>query len=127
MSRVKSRGNKTTEMALLGALKKYGIKGWRRHLTLSLSGLRITPDFVFKQSALAVFLDGCFWHGCPKHGSLPSSNADFWRRKIEANLARDERNANVLESEGWRVLRIWEHETRLSPELCVLKIIRSLT
>ena len=126
MSRVKSRGNKTTEMALVGYLRKFGIKGWRRHLTLRLEGHRIKPDFIFGRHKLAVFLNGCFWHRCPRHCSFPSSNAEFWRKKLDANLARDKRNNRLLKSEGWKVLCIWEHDIKSDPELCVVKILRSL-
>jgi DNA mismatch endonuclease, patch repair protein len=126
MSRVKSRDNKTTEMALVGSLRKYGIKGWRRHLTLRFGGFKIKPDLVFVRHGLAVFLNGCFWHRCPKHGTSPSSNAEFWKRKLDANLARDKRNNRLLKSEGWKVLCIWEHEIKSDPDFCVVKILRSL-
>jgi DNA mismatch endonuclease (patch repair protein) len=70
----------------------------------------VRPDFVFPKRRLAVFVDGCFWHGCPKHATRPRGNAAFWRRKLAANKARDRRVNRVLRAAGWRVLRIWEHE-----------------
>jgi DNA mismatch endonuclease, patch repair protein len=69
----------------------------------------VRPDFVFRTERLAVFVDGCFWHGCPRHVTWPRQNAAFWRRKIEGNRARDRRVDRALRAAGWRVLRIWEH------------------
>ena len=65
---------------------------------------------VFTRRRVAVFVDGCFWHGCPEHGSWPKANASWWREKIEANTERDRRVTERLESAGWTVIRIWEHE-----------------
>lgn len=69
----------------------------------------IRPDFVFRAERLAVFVDGCFWHGCPKHATWPRQNAAFWRAKIEGNIARDRRVDRALRAAGWRVLHLWEH------------------
>ncbi|MBI1826410.1 MAG: DNA mismatch repair protein Vsr [Planctomycetes bacterium] len=68
------------------------------------------PDFVFPKLRLAVFVDGCFWHGCPKHFNMPVSNGEFWKRKLEANKRRDRLVNRTLRSRRWRVLRVWEHE-----------------
>lgn len=68
------------------------------------------PDIVFPTEEVAVFVDGCFWHLCPEHGSIPDSNSDWWRSKLEANAKRDERHTRELEEAGWKVIRIWEHE-----------------
>ena len=70
----------------------------------------VRPDFIFRQARLAVFVDGCFWHGCPRHGTKPKSNAAFWRKKISRNQARDRLVTRTLRRAGWRVLRIWEHD-----------------
>jgi len=70
----------------------------------------VKPDFVFPKSKLAVFVDGCFWHGCPRHFIRPRGNAAFWRKKIAANKARDRLVNRTLRRQGWKVLRIWEHE-----------------
>jgi DNA mismatch endonuclease (patch repair protein) len=67
-------------------------------------------DIVFPRERVAVFVDGCFWHGCPEHGTWPKVNADWWRQKIEANRARDQKVVEALEAEGWVSMRIWEHE-----------------
>jgi len=77
-------------------------------------------DIVFPRLKLAIFVDGCFWHGCPIHGTWPKSNADFWRKKIEANQARDIDTNERLREQGWLVLRFWEHE---SPDEVVDRII----
>lgn len=74
------------------------------------SQCRVRPDLVFPRARIAVFVDGCFWHFCEVHAQLPKANADLWHRKLLANRQRDARNQATLESEGWRVLRFWEHE-----------------
>jgi DNA mismatch endonuclease (patch repair protein) len=100
MSAIRSRGNRATELRLISIFRAHGITGWRR-------GSRLTgkPDFVFPQLRLAVFVDGCFWHGCPVHGTQPKQHAKFWREKLARNRARDP----TLRGLGWRVVRIWEH------------------
>jgi DNA mismatch endonuclease (patch repair protein) len=85
----------------------HGITGWRRRQPLFGK-----PDFVFRKQKVAVFVDGCFWHGCPKHGTRPKSNAAFWNDKIHRNINRDRLVNATLRAAGWRVLRIWEHELR---------------
>ena len=114
MSRIRSRGNQATELALVKLFRAQGITGWRRHALLkfqvSSSKFQVKPDFVFREVRLALFVDGCFGHGCPKHGTKPRNNAAFWRKKIAANVARDRHVNRELKRAGWRVLRIWEHE-----------------
>jgi DNA mismatch endonuclease (patch repair protein) len=72
---------------------------------------RRTIDIAFPRRRLAVFVDGCFWHGCPDHGNLPSSNHDWWKQKLAANAARDMDTNRILEDAGWTVLRFWEHQS----------------
>jgi DNA mismatch endonuclease (patch repair protein) len=72
----------------------------------------VRPDFVFLKSRTAVFVDGCFWHGCPRHGTEPKGNAAFWKRKFARNVARNRRVNRALRRAGWRVFRIWEHALR---------------
>jgi DNA mismatch endonuclease, patch repair protein len=105
MSHIRSRANRDTELALKGVFQELGIRGWRRNQ--SLLG---RPDFVFRQQRIAVFVDGCFWHCCPQHQTWPKNNARFWREKLQSNQARDRAVNRALRSQGWRVLRIWEHE-----------------
>jgi len=71
---------------------------------------RRTIDIAFTRRKVAVFIDGCFWHGCPEHGTRPTSNAEWWSAKLAANQARDEDTTALLEEQGWLVLRVWEHE-----------------
>lgn len=75
------------------------------------------PDFAHRRLKIAVFLDGCFWHGCPEHYREPSSEVAFWRAKVERNRKRDAEVTARLESEGWRVLRVWEHALRRLDEI----------
>lgn len=105
MGRIRSHGNKTTELKLIEIFKDNGITGWRRK-----QNLVGKPDFVFRRSRVCVFVDGCFWHGCPKCYRSPSSNQVYWSAKIERNRARDRLVTRTLKASGWRVLRIWEHQ-----------------
>jgi len=107
MSRIRSRGNKDTELALAKLFRANCITGWRRHQPVFGK-----PDFVFPRLRSAVFVDGCFWHSCPQHATKPKNNAAFWRKKFAANKARDLLVSQTLRKAGWRVLRIWEHELR---------------
>ena len=75
-----------------------------------LRSLRCRADLVFGGDQLAVFVDGCFWHGCPEHMSWPKANRDWWKAKIAATVARDRRNDSILSESGWTVLRVWEHD-----------------
>jgi DNA mismatch endonuclease (patch repair protein) len=75
-----------------------------------LPGLRTRADLVFVSARVAVFVDGCFWHGCPEHRTWPQANAEWWRRKLEGNVERDRRIDAALEQAGWVVVRVWEHE-----------------
>jgi DNA mismatch endonuclease (patch repair protein) len=105
MSAILSRGNRSTEVRLANLLRTSGITGWRRQYRLV-----GTPDFVFLSRRLAIFVDGCFWHGCPQHGTALASNKKFWREKIARNRARDRQVNRALKAKGWHVLRVWEHE-----------------
>lgn len=107
MSRIRGRGNKETELALARLLRAGGITGWRRHQ--SILG---RPDFIFREVRLALFVDGCFWHRCPKHSNLPANNRAFWQKKLAGNQTRDRFVNRTLRKEGWRVVRIWEHELK---------------
>lgn len=117
MSRIRGRGNKETELALMNLLRSYHVTGWRRN-----EDIFGKPDFVFRQARLALFVDGCFWHSCPKHCNTPASNRAFWKKKLAVNKARDRRVNYVLRHEGWRVVRIWEHDLAKRGEACVRRI-----
>lgn len=104
-----NRGRNTQlEVALGSALHKHGLRFWKHRRPIDT--LRCEADFVFPKLKVAVFVDGCFWHGCPLHATWPVTNADFWKTKIEGNRLRDVRNENVLADAGWKVLRLWEHQ-----------------
>lgn len=94
------------ELALRRALHSLGL---RYRVDVSLPGTRRRADVAFSKAKVAIFVDGCFWHGCPVHGTWPKANAAWWRAKIEANQKRDRDTDRRLRRAGWRVLRFWEH------------------
>jgi DNA mismatch endonuclease (patch repair protein) len=96
------------EMALRRELHRRG-RRFRKHYR-PLAGVRCTPDIVFTRARVAIFVDGCFWHSCPDHATMPRSNAAWWEAKLKGNVERDRRNDADLEASGWKVLRVWEHE-----------------
>ncbi len=119
MSRIRGKGNKDTELRLMATMRAHGITGWRRGATLrwpaegaKQKAFRVKPDFVFRTRRIAIFVDGCFWHGCPLHATRPKTNAAFWRDKIAANRTRDRLVTRTLRARGWTVLRIWGHELK---------------
>lgn len=122
MSRIRGSGNKETELALISLFKRHRITGWRRNQKVFGK-----PDFVFRSVRVAVFVDGCFWHGCPKHGTLPANNRAFWKKKLEANRKRDHEVTRTLLKQGWQVIRIWGHELEAKDEANLLaKINRKI-
>jgi DNA mismatch endonuclease (patch repair protein) len=106
------RGNRGTdtrpEVALRSELYRRGYRF--RKSCVPTPAVRCRADVVFPAARLAVFVDGCFWHRCPEHGTKPSTNAGYWRAKLDRNVARDRRNERELANAGWAVIRIWEHE-----------------
>lgn len=121
MSRIRGRGNRATELRLASLLRANGITGWRRH-----AKMMGCPDFTFPAARLAVFVDGCFWHGCPRCYQAPKQNAAFWRRKIDRNRARDRGVVRALRFMNWRVIRIWECRLTHSPKSAVRRLERVL-
>jgi DNA mismatch endonuclease (patch repair protein) len=101
--------NSRPELAFRSALHRLGVR-YRLGQTVTVGGRKVKPDLVFKQAKIAVFIDGCFWHGCPDHCRMPATNRDYWEAKIGRNVARDAADAERFSSAGWRVLRFWEHE-----------------
>jgi DNA mismatch endonuclease (patch repair protein) len=96
------------ELALRSELHR---RGFRYRIDAKpLDGLRCRADIVFRRQMVAVFVDGCFWHGCPRHGTSPRTNPSYWSAKIARNVERDRRNDAELSAAGWAVVRIWEHE-----------------
>ena len=118
MSRIRSRNTKP-ELQLRRAL---WAEGCRYRLHYDLPG---RPDVVFLGDRLAVFVDGCFWHGCPIHYSAPRTREDFWKSKLRKNVTRDFTADDALVSAGWRVIRVWEHELRRIDEV-VARILSAL-
>ncbi|MEU3657019.1 very short patch repair endonuclease [Streptomyces sp. NPDC032161] len=108
MSRQPSRDT-TPEVAVRKLLHA---SGYRYRINARVPGMsRRTMDIAFTRAKVAIFLDGCFWHGCPVHATQPKSNAEWWRQKLDRNMARDKETTTHLESQGWTVLRFWEHES----------------
>ena len=106
MATIRARGNRSTEQAMIALFRVHRITGWRR--------------------GQAVFVDGCFWHGCPKHATLPVQNRAFWRGKFQRNIERDRNVTRRLRREGWSVIRIWEHALKKNGEACIGRIRRAL-
>jgi DNA mismatch endonuclease (patch repair protein) len=124
MSRIRGEGNRTTELQMMALLRSHRIRGWRR-------GQRLfgKPDFVFRQERVVLFVDGCFWHGCPKpkHAPPPKSRAEWWAAKLGRNKMRDQEVTVALRSRRWLVIRVWECD--LAPQTCnkiAQKIARAL-
>jgi len=130
MAKVRGRGNLTTEEALAKVFRAEGWTGWRRQRPISGRSeggrFRVRPDFIFAARRLAVFVDGCFWHGCPRHGTRPRGNAGFWRAKFRRNQERDRRNSRHLRRAGWKVLRRWEHELKPNARTALLARLRKV-
>jgi DNA mismatch endonuclease (patch repair protein) len=102
------RRDTTPEVRLRRALHK---RGWRFRVDLRIpaAGRRPRPDIAFTRHKVAVFIDGCFWHGCPEHGSAPKTNRSYWGPKLRRNLERDLMDELALAATGWTVVRLWEH------------------
>lgn len=138
MSRIRGKGNKSTEIALASAFRKIGVSGWRRHIVIRLklqskrgtaqneasAALVVRPDFVFKHERLIVFVDGCFWHQCPLHSKIPANNREFWEQKLGRNMHRDQLTNRGLKKLGWKVIRIWEHDLTSNADTAAAKVRR---
>jgi DNA mismatch endonuclease (patch repair protein) len=121
MAGIRSKGNKATELKLASILHAARITGWRRHQPLPGHS-----HFIFRRHRLALFVDGCFWHGCRWHCRMPSNNRTYWQKKIVRNTLRDRATSKLLRKSGWRVIRIWEHSLA-SPQAVSAKIISELS
>lgn len=107
MRAVRSKGNKSTEISLIKLFKLHHITGWRRNYKII-----GRPDFVIPEKRVAIFADGCFWHGHNCRNVTPSDNAEYWKKKIARNIERDALITNTLTDKGWKVIRIWECELK---------------
>lgn len=121
MSQIKGKDTKA-EVKLRKQLWDLGLRGYRLH------GRKITgnPDIYFPTQKLAIFIDGCFWHRCPKCYIKPKTNSSFWKNKIQSNVDRDKRVDKEIRRNGIRSLRIWEHEMKKAPEACIIKVVNHL-
>lgn len=121
MSRVRRKGT-GIEVALRKALWATGLR-YRLSTKERLPG---SPDIIFPGAMVVVFVDGCFWHGCPVHGTMPKSRPDFWATKITRNRERDRQVDTNLVQLGWKVLRFWEHDIRARLQDCVAEVATAL-
>lgn len=122
MRAIRSSGNRTTERRLVSLLRKERLWGWR----IRPPDLPGGPDFFFPSAGTVVFVDGCFWHGCPKCGHIPKTNRAYWQAKIARNRARDARITRTLRRSGFHVVRLWECDLRSRPNVCIGRIRRAL-
>lgn len=122
MRSIRSSQNKTTERRLRTYLVNSRLRGW----VVQPEGVPGSPDFLFPLRRLAIFVDGCFWHGCPHCGHIPKRNKNYWRAKIARNRKRDAAVSRRLRSQAFSVVRIWECDLRSRPEFCLSKIKRFL-
>lgn len=120
MRQVKSKKNKSTELRLIEIFKQNGIKGWKRNYPVNGH-----PDFVFLKQRIAIFVDGCFWHGHDCRNTRPADNHEYWQKKRERNIQRDCEVTALFEARGWTVLRIWECELKKKNEIALLARINS--
>ncbi len=119
MSKVRSKNNKSTELKLIEIFKENSIVGWKRNYPV-----KGHPDFVFLDKKIAIFVDGCFWHGHDCRNTRPSDNADYWTKKRERNMKHDKEVTELFERRGWRVIRIWECELKKKNREQLIKKIR---
>lgn len=117
-------GNTTPERVLRGALRRAGMK-FRREREV-LTDLRCKADVVFPKERVCVFVDGCFWHGCRMHFSVPKTHSSWWKEKVEDNMRRDRRKTAQLRAAGWEVIRVWEHQIVPSSMPCVISRIANV-
>lgn len=122
MASIRNRGNRSTEWRLRARLAASGLRGWRVYA----ADIYGKPDFVFDQKQVAIFVDGCFWHGCRKCRRVPATHKSFWTTKIEANRKRDRLVSRTLRKRGWTVIRLWEHQLRGNPRGCLIRIRETL-
>ncbi len=102
------RTDTTPERLLRSAIHAKGLR-FRKDYPIRANGRLIRPDIAFTKRKVAVFIDGCFWHGCPDHGRSPKSNVEYWTAKLSSNVARDVLQTSTLQAYGWIVIRIWSH------------------
>lgn len=118
MSKVRSKKNKSTELKLIQIFKEKNIHGWRRNYNV-----KGHPDFVFLEKRIAIFVDGCFWHGHDCRNTRPKDNEEYWTKKRERNMKHDREITEYFENRGWMVIRIWECELKKEKYMSKLEIL----
>ncbi len=121
MKKVRSKNNKSTELKLIQIFKENNIHGWRRNYKV-----KGHPDFVFLSKKIAIFVDGCFWHGHDCRNTKPKDNQEYWDKKRDRNMKHDTEITEYFENRGWTVIRIWECELKKSEESKLYSKIRSI-
>ncbi len=111
------------EVALRSLLHRRGLRFRRDYPVRLPNGKTVHPDIAFTRKKIAIFVDGCFWHSCPEHGTTPKTNQDYWIPKLQQNVERDRNTDEGLQTIGWRVIRIWEHVSLDEAERLVLKCL----
>jgi DNA mismatch endonuclease (patch repair protein) len=122
MRAIQSHGNRSTEWRLRSLLIRSSCRGWKVRAKEFVG----TPDFAFPKSRLVIFIDGCFWHGCPRCGHIPKTNQKYWAAKIGRNQNRDSKYSRALRSQGLKVIRIWECALKKDPQRCLKRILTHL-
>jgi DNA mismatch endonuclease (patch repair protein) len=122
MGAIRGKGNRTTEARLRGMLVRARIRGWEMHPRT----VKGKPDFFFPRNQVVVFVDGCFWHGCPRCGHIPGANRRFWKAKIRRNRERDRVTDRLIWQTGLISVRFWEHELKDSPKKCMQRLVKIL-
>lgn len=121
MSHIRSKGNKSTELKLIEIFAEMGIRGWRRNYDV-----KGHPDFVFPKRKIAVFVDGCFWHGHDCRNTKPAENIDFWKTKQQRSIEHDKEITELFQRRNWTVIRIWECELKKKNRVELLQKLQPL-
>ncbi|CAN5574839.1 very short patch repair endonuclease [soil metagenome] len=123
------RGNRkvdtSPEVRLRSALHRAGLR-FRKARMIEVDGLRVRPDVVFPRQRVAIFVDGCFWHSCPQHGTWPRTNSAYWIPKLQRNVERDHLVNAALTAGGWSVVRVWEHEVTIEVDATLERVQRAV-
>ncbi len=122
MRAIRGRGNRTTEWRLRAMLVRAGVRGWIMKSPKEIG----SPDFVFPRAKVVVFVDGCFWHGCPRCGHIPKTNRAYWIAKIAQNRSRDRRLRHAARACAYKTVGIWECELKRRPAVCLSRIRRAV-
>ena len=123
MRAVASKSNRSTEVRVRASLVAHGVSGFRGAYRTAIG----KPDLAFPGERIAVFLDGSFWHGCPKIYRRPKTNQEYWDRKVKSNMRRDEEVLQRLTKDGWLVIRFWEHEIKENRQKVVANVMRAVS